>query len=93
MVKQFLDEISQNQPLWETIHGNTASLGKSRLWIRGCIELNIDFSEKVFCFSNFENIINLCLKNKFFEISILSSAECPKIVLRHMTHPVEERVL
>ena len=31
------------------------------LQVWGSTECNIDFSEKVFCFSNYENIINLCL--------------------------------
>ena len=31
------------------------------LQVWGSTQCNIDFSEKVFCFSNYENIINLCL--------------------------------
>ena len=55
-------------------------------------QLNIDFSEKVFCFSIYETIINFCLWYKFFEISILSPAKWPKVVLRHMPHPVHTYV-
>ena len=64
LLKYFINASKTN--LWNYPFVITNLIGECQtesefLQVWGSTEFNIDFSEKVFCFSNFENIINLCL--------------------------------